>query len=52
MSDSNRPSNRGDRIARDADTITGFFGTRAGSIVTVCLIGAAVVCGILAWVFG
>lgn len=50
MSDSTPPPNRNDRIARDADIISGFFGTRAGTITTVVLIGGVVVFGLVSWV--
>lgn len=49
MSDSNGRPSRSDKIARDADSIAGFFGTRAGMFTTVGLVGGAIIFGLLSW---
>ncbi|WP_433673844.1 hypothetical protein [Microbacterium gorillae] len=49
MSDNHSQPSRSERTARDADTINGFFGTRAGAITTSVLIGGALVLALVGW---
>lgn len=48
----NEPLTRRQKVDRDVDVIGGFFGTRAGGVVTVVLLGGGFVLLIVGKTFG